>query len=41
MIDKYPLLKIELEQLWKVKVMVIPVGVGALGAIPVINHIKG
>ena len=32
-IDKYQLLKIELEQLWKVKIMVIPVVVGALGAI--------
>ena len=32
-IDKYQLLKIELEKLWKVKIMVIPVVVGALGAI--------
>ena len=32
-IDKYKSLKIELEQLWKVKIMVIPVVVGALGAI--------
>ena len=32
-IDKYQLLKIELEQLWKVKIMMIPVVVGALGAI--------
>ena len=32
-IDKYQSLKIELEQLWKVKIMVIPVVVGALGAI--------
>ena len=32
-IDKYQLLKIELEQLWKVKIMIIPVVVGALGAI--------
>ena len=32
-IDKYQPLKIELEQLWKVKTMVIPVVVGALGAI--------
>ena len=33
-IDKYQLLKIELEQLWKVKIMIIPVIVGALvGAI--------
>ena len=32
-IDKYQSLKIELEQLWKVKTMVIPVVVGALGAI--------
>ena len=31
--DKYQSLKIELEQLWKVKVMVIPIGVDALGAI--------
>ena len=31
--DKYQSLKIELEQLWKVKIMVIPVVVGALGAI--------
>ena len=31
-IDKYQSLKIELE-LWKVKIMVIPVVVGALGAI--------
>ena len=31
-IDKYQSLKIELEQLWKVKIMVIPVVVGALGA---------
>ena len=31
--DKYQSLKIELEQLWKVKIMVIPVIVGALGAI--------
>ena len=32
-IDIYQSLKIELEQLWKVKIMVIPVVVGALGAI--------
>ena len=32
-IDKNQSLKIELEQLWKVKIMVIPVVVGALGAI--------
>ena len=32
-IDQYQSLKIELEQLWKVKLMVIPVVVGALGAI--------
>ena len=32
-IDKYHSLKIELEQLWKVKIMVIPVVVGALGEI--------
>ena len=32
-IDKYQTSKIELEQLWKVKIMVIPVVVGALGAI--------
>ena len=32
-IDKYQSLKIKLEQLWKVKIMVIPVVVGALGAI--------
>ena len=32
-IGKYQSLKIELEQLWKVKIMVIPVVVGALGAI--------
>ena len=32
-IDKYQLLKIELEQLWKVKIMVISVVVCALGAI--------
>ena len=32
-IDKYQSLKIELEQLWKVKIMVISVVVGALGAI--------
>ena len=32
-IDKYQSLKIELEQLWKVKIMVITVVVGALGAI--------
>ena len=32
-IDKYKSLKIELEQLWKVKIMVIPVVVGALDAI--------
>ena len=32
-IDKYQSLKIELEQLWKVKIMVIPIVVGALGAI--------
>ena len=31
--DKYQSLKIELEQLWKVKIMVIPVVAGALGAI--------
>ena len=29
-IDKYQSLKIELEQLWKVKIMVIPVVVGAI-----------
>ena len=34
-IDKYQSLKIELEQLWKVKIIVIPVVVGALGAITV------
>ena len=32
-IDKYQSLKIELEQVWKVKITVIPVVVGALGAI--------
>ena len=32
-IDKYQSLKIELEQLWIVKIMVIPVVVGALRAI--------
>ena len=32
-IDKYQSLKIELERLWKVKITVIPVVVGALGAI--------
>ena len=32
-IDKYQSLKIKLEQLWKVTIMVIPVVVGALGAI--------
>ena len=32
-IDKYHSLKIELEQLWKVKIIVIPVVVGALGTI--------
>ena len=32
-IDKYQFLKMELEQLCKVKIMVIPVAVGALGAI--------
>ena len=32
-IDKYQSLKIELEQLWKVKIMVIPVVVGVLSAI--------
>ena len=32
-INKYQSLKIELEQLWKVKIMVIPVVVGVLGAI--------
>ena len=32
-IDKYQSLKIELEQLWKFKIMVIPVVVGALGEI--------
>ena len=32
-IDKYQSLKIELEQLWKVKIIVIPVVVGALGAV--------
>ena len=32
-IDIYQSLKIELEQLWKVKIMVTPVVVGALGAI--------
>ena len=32
-IDKYQSLKIELEQLWKVKIMVISVVVDALGAI--------
>ena len=31
-IDKYQSLKIELEQLWKSKIMVIPVVVSALGA---------
>ena len=31
-IDKYQSFKIELEQLWKVKIVVIPVVVGALGA---------
>ena len=31
-IDKYQSLKIELEQLWKVKITVIPIVVGALGA---------
>ena len=31
-IDKYQSLKIELEQLWKVKIVVIPAVVGALGA---------
>ena len=31
--DKYQSLKIKLEQLWKVKIMVIPVAVGAPGAI--------
>ena len=38
-IDKYQSLKIELEQLWKVKIMVIPVVVGALGAIA--NRLPG
>ena len=32
-VDQYQSLKIELEQLWKVKIMVISVAVGALGAI--------
>ena len=32
-INKYQSLKIELEQLWKVKIIVIPVVVGELGAI--------
>ena len=32
-IEKYQSLKIELERLWKVKIIVIPVVVGALGAI--------
>ena len=32
-INNYQSLEIELEQLWKVKIMVIPVVVGALGAI--------
>ena len=32
-IDKYQSLKIELEQVWKVKITVIQVVVGALGAI--------
>ena len=32
-IDRDQSLKIELEQLWKVKIMLIPVVVGALGAI--------
>ena len=32
-IDKYQSLEIELEQLWKVKIIMIPVVVGALGAI--------
>ena len=32
-IDKYLSLKIELEQLWKVKIIVAPAVVGALGAI--------
>ena len=32
-VDKYQSLKIELEQLWKVKIMVIPVVIGVLGAI--------
>ena len=32
-IDKYQSLKIEIEQLWKVKILVIPVVVGALCAI--------
>ena len=31
--DKYQSIKIKLEQLWKVKIMVIPVVVGALSAI--------
>ena len=31
--DKCQTLKIELDQLWKVNIMVIPVVVGALGAI--------
>ena len=31
-IDKYQSLKIGLEQQWTVKIMAIPVGVGALGA---------
>ena len=31
--NKYKSLKIDLEQLWKVKIMVIPVVFGALGAI--------
>ena len=37
--DKYKLLKIELEQLWKVKIMVIPLAVGALDAIA--NRLPG
>ena len=32
-IDKYQSMKIELKQLWEVKITVIPVFVGALGAI--------
>ena len=32
-IDKYQSLKVELGQLWKVKIMVIPVVAAALGAI--------